>query len=95
MEQEVSLTSKYDNTHHCMPEPLLSLGRLRQLHVRFPSLTSLQGAVSKLTALEVLRIEGLQGTLIVEPEGPRAMPPTARGRAWGSSHNSTNLHRHG
>ncbi|CAL8471537.1 g11079 [Coccomyxa elongata] len=65
--QEVSLTSKYDNTHHALPEPLLCLGQLRSLHIRFPSLTSIQGAVSKLTALQRLRIEGLQGSLSIEP----------------------------
>ncbi|KAK9918587.1 hypothetical protein WJX75_005176 [Coccomyxa subellipsoidea] len=65
--QEVSLTSKYDNTHHCLPEPLLCLGRLRVLHIRFPSLTSIQNAISKLTALQRLRIEGLQGGLSIDP----------------------------
>lgn len=65
--QEVSLTSKYDNTHHALPEPLLCLGQLRSLHIRFPSLTSIQGTVSKLTALQRLRIEGLQGSLSIEP----------------------------
>lgn len=65
--QEVNLTSKYDNTHHCLPESLLCLGRLKTLHIRFPSLTSIQAAISKLTALERLRIEGLQGALAIEP----------------------------
>jgi hypothetical protein len=69
--QDVSLTSKYDNAHHCLPEPLLGLPSLRQLLVRFPSLTGIQDAVSRLTSLEVLRVEGLQGTLIIEP-GVRA-----------------------
>ena len=65
--QDVSLTSKYDNSHHCLPEPLLALPKLRQLLVRFPSLTGIQNAVSKLTSLEVLRVEGLQQTLLIEP----------------------------
>ena len=63
----MSLTSKYDNSHHCLPEPLLALPKLRQLLVRFPSLTGIQNAVSKLTSLEVLRVEGLQQTLLIEP----------------------------
>jgi len=65
--QDMSLTSKYDHTHHSLPEPLLGLASLKSLSVRFPSLTSLQNGISRLTALEHLRIEGLQGTLIVEP----------------------------
>lgn len=76
LSKEVSLTSKYDNTHHCLPEPLLCLNKLRQLHVRFPSLTSLQSGVCKLTALEHLRIEGLQGTLIIEPAGTLSCCPS-------------------
>ena len=63
----MSLTSKYDNSHHCLPEPLLALPKLRQLLVRFPSLTGIQNTVSKLTSLEVLRVEGLQQTLLIEP----------------------------
>ncbi len=63
----MSLTSKYDHTHHSLPEPLLGLASLRILSVRFPSLTSLQNGISRLTMLETLRIEGLQGTLVVEP----------------------------
>ena len=72
--QDVSLTSKYDNAQHCLPEPLLGLPSLRQLLVRFPSLTGIQNDISRLTALEVLRVEGLQGTLIIEPgaDGMRA-----------------------
>ena len=65
--QDVNLCSKYDNSHHCLPEPLLALPSLRQLLVRFPSLTSVQAGVSQLTRLEVLRIEGLQGKLVIEP----------------------------
>lgn len=61
------MTSKYDNTHHALPEPLLCLRQLRSLHIRFPSLTSIQSSVSKLTALQRLRIEGLQGSLSIEP----------------------------
>ena len=67
--QDVSLTSKYDNSHHCLPEPLLALPSLRQLLDRFPSLTGIQNDISRLTTLEVLRVEGLQGTLIIEPGG--------------------------
>ncbi|CAL5223489.1 g6014 [Coccomyxa viridis] len=65
--EDMSLTSKYDHTHHSLPEPLLGLASLRILSVRFPSLTSLQNGISRLTMLETLRIEGLQGTLVVEP----------------------------
>lgn len=65
--QEVSLTSKYDHTHHSLPEPLLGLASLKSLAVRFPSLTSLQSGLSRLTNLERLRVEGLQGTLILDP----------------------------
>ncbi len=65
--QDMSLTSKYDHTHHSLPEPLLGLASLKCLSVRFPSLTSLQNGISRLTVLETLRIEGLQGTLVVEP----------------------------
>ena len=72
--QDMSLTSKYDHTHHSLPEPLLGLASLKSLSVRFPSLTSLQNGISRLTLLERLRIEGLQGTLLVEPGGP--CPPS-------------------
>ena len=63
----MSLTSKYDHSHHALPEPLLDLRSLKRLSVRFPSLTCLQNGLSRLTALEALRVEGLQSTLIVEP----------------------------
>ncbi len=73
--QDMSLTSKYDHTHHALPEPLLALPSLRSLSVRFPSLNCLQNGISRLTALQHLRIEGLQGTLVVEPGGHS--PPKA------------------
>ena len=66
-EQEMSLTSKYDHSHHSLPEPLLELQSLKRLSVRFPSLACLQNGLSRLAALETLRVEGLQSTLIVEP----------------------------
>ena len=66
----MSLTSKYDHTHHSLPEPLLGLASLRSLSVRFPSLTSLQNGISRLPLLETLRVEGLQGALVVEPGVP-------------------------
>ena len=75
--QAMSLTSKYDHTHHSLPEPLLGLASLRSLSVRFPSLTSLQNSISRLTLLETLRIEGLQGALVVEPGVP-SEPSDAR-----------------
>ncbi|CAK0785297.1 hypothetical protein CVIRNUC_008504 [Coccomyxa viridis] len=65
--EEMSLTSKYDHSHHSLPEPLLELQSLKRLSVRFPSLACLQNGLSRLTALETLRVEGLQSTLIVEP----------------------------
>lgn len=68
--QDMSLTSKYDHTHHALPEPLLGLASLKSLSVRFPSLNCLQNGISRLTALQHLRIEGLQGTLVVEPGAP-------------------------
>ena len=76
-EQEMSLTSKYDHSHHSLPEPLLELRSLKRLSVRFPSLACLQNGLSRLTALETLRVEGLQSTLIVEPgarTGTRLLP---------------------
>ena len=69
--QEMSLTSKYDHSHHSLPEPLLELHSLKRLSVRFPSLACLQSGLSRLTALETLRVEGLQSTLIVEPGAPK------------------------
>lgn len=77
--QDMSLTSKYDHTHHSLPEPLLGLASLKSLSARFPSLTSLQSGISRLTMLECLRIEGLQGTLLVEPGGALQPSPHEEG----------------